>query len=120
MAELTTLFRPVGRRELDLICAGGFREFPPRLKGQPFFYPVITEEYANQIARDWNTKDELSGFRGYVLRFQIRTDFLEKFQIHVVGDAHHAEYWIPAADLQLFNEHIVGTIEVLREFAGDH
>jgi hypothetical protein len=38
----------------------------------------------------------------------------------VVGDAHHAEYWIPAADLQLFNEHIVGTIEVLREFTGDH
>lgn len=30
------------------------REFPPRLPDQPIFYPVLTEAYAVQIARDWN------------------------------------------------------------------
>jgi len=72
---VTTLYRPVGQSELDLIRASGFREFPPRLPEQPIFYPVLTEEYATQIARDWNTKDERSGFVGYVLRFDVRTEF---------------------------------------------
>jgi hypothetical protein len=66
--ELTILFRPVGQREYELIEATGFRRFPPRLPEQPFFYPVTNAEYATQIARDWNTKDEASGWTGYVLR----------------------------------------------------
>jgi hypothetical protein len=37
---------------MDLIRASGFRRFPPRLLEQPIFYPVLTEEYATQIARD--------------------------------------------------------------------
>jgi hypothetical protein len=32
------------------------RAFPPRLPEQPIFYPVTNEEYAKQIAKDWNTK----------------------------------------------------------------
>jgi len=62
--DTTILFRPVGQRELELIAANAFRAFPPRLAYQPMFYPVLTEEYAVEIARDWNTKDEASGFRG--------------------------------------------------------
>src|ERR1700690_2634556 len=116
MAELTTLYRPVGRSELELVRTSGFREFPPRLPAQPFFYPVINEEYATQIARDWNTKDASSGFTGYVLRFQLRTSFLRGYQQHIVGDSRHVEYWIPAADLPQLNENIVGMIEVLSEF----
>jgi hypothetical protein len=114
--KLTTLYRPVGQAELELVRASGFREFPQRLPAQPFFYPVVTEEYAIQIARDWNTKDEFSGFAGYVLRFRVRTNFLKDFQQHTVGDVHHVEYWIPAADLPRLNENIVGMIEVLLEF----
>ncbi|HZH29542.1 MAG TPA: hypothetical protein VEY11_02010 [Pyrinomonadaceae bacterium] len=52
----TTLRHPVGERELQLIRESGFREFPPRLPGQPIFYPVLNEEYAARIARDWNAK----------------------------------------------------------------
>jgi hypothetical protein len=44
--ETTTLFRPVGQKELELIEAAGWRRFPPRLFWQPIFYPVLTEEYA--------------------------------------------------------------------------
>jgi hypothetical protein len=50
--ETTTLYRPVGQGEFDLIKASGFRAFPPRLVDQPFFYPVLSEEYAAIIARD--------------------------------------------------------------------
>jgi len=110
------LFRPVGQTELDLIRASGFREFPPRLPAQPFFYPVANEDYAVQIARDWNTKDAVSGYVGYVLRFSVQTEFLSRYEIHTVGDSHHREYWIPASELYLFNEAIAGHIEVLLEF----
>jgi len=47
------LFRPVGQREYERIEAASFQRFPPRLPEQPFFYPVTSEEYATQIARDW-------------------------------------------------------------------
>jgi hypothetical protein len=116
--QLTTLYRSVGQAELDYIRASRFREFPPRLREQPIFYPVLTEAYATQIARDWSTKDERSGFVGYVLRFQVRAEFLHKYDVHVVGSAGYREYWIPAADLARFNENIVGEIEIVAEYRG--
>ncbi|XXT22624.1 hypothetical protein WME94_13810 [Sorangium sp. So ce429] len=69
----TTLYRPGGQAELDLIAASGHRRFPPRLPEQPIFYPVCNEEYATQIASRWNTAD---GKVGYVTRFAVRSDFL--------------------------------------------
>ncbi len=116
MAELSTLYRPVGQAEFELVRDSGFRSFPPRLSHQPIFYPVLDEQYATQIARDWNTKDETSGCVGYVLRFCVRTEFLSHYEIHVVGSSEHQEYWIPADDLQKLNENIVGPIEVVSEF----
>jgi hypothetical protein len=99
IAETITLFWPVGRKELDLIRDSGFRAFPPRLSTQPIFYPVLNEEYAIQIARDWNTKDAASGYAGYVTRFDVRRYFLEPYLVKTVGNATHQEYWIPAEDL---------------------
>jgi len=110
----TTLYRPVGQKELDLIRASCV--FPPRLPHQPIFYPVLNEDYAIQIARDWNTKDEASGYKGFVIRFQVKTAFLANYQIQQVGGKKHLEYWIPAEDLQAFNENIVGCLEVTHRF----
>jgi hypothetical protein len=108
----TTLFRPVGLRELALIWDSGMREFPPRLPHQPIFYPVANVEYATQIARDWNTKDEGSGFAGYVTQFAVPTSYLERFTPHTVGSSSHVEYWIPAEQLPAFNASIQGAISV--------
>jgi hypothetical protein len=113
--ETITLYRPVGTEELELIRQSGFHQFPPRLPGQPIFYPVLNEEYATQIARDWNAKNSNSGC-GYVTRFQVKASFLSAYQVHTVGSAIHKEYWIPAADLSKFNENIVGAIEVIAEY----
>jgi len=108
-----TLYRPTGEKELELIRAGGWRGFPPRLPEQPIFYPVLNQEYATQIARDWNTRD---GGRGYVLRFQVESDYLDRFPVQQAGARIHQEYWIPAEELEEFNRHIVGPIEIVREF----
>src|SRR3954462_14180329 len=99
----TTLYRPVGPRELELIAAGGYREFPPRLPDQPIFYPVLNEEYARQIARDWNVRD--SG-AGYVTRFVVRAEFVAHYAEQQVGASVHRELWIPAEDLAAMNQNI--------------
>jgi hypothetical protein len=113
--DATVLFRPVGTRELALIRESGYRAFPPRLAEQPIFYPVTNEDYAAQIARDWNTRD---GGIGYVTRFRVRRALLDRYQRRTVGASIHEEYWIPAEDLPDFNAALVGPIEVIAEFHG--
>jgi hypothetical protein len=55
--ETVTLWRPTGPEELELVAASGYRRWPSRIPGQPIFYPVLTEDYARRIARDWNVRD---------------------------------------------------------------
>jgi hypothetical protein len=74
--KTTPLYRPVGPKELALIEASGWKAFPPRLPDQPIFYPVMNEDYAVQIARDWNVRASGSG---YVTRFEVQTDFLSRY-----------------------------------------
>ena len=112
----TTLYRPVGQAELDLIAAAGWTAFPPRLAHQPIFYPVLAEEYAVQIARDWNTRDAASQNVGYVTRFRVDSGYLARFAVETVGSRAHRELWVPAEELDELNRHIVGRIEVIAEF----
>lgn len=113
--ETTILYRPVGSMELDLIRQSGFTAFPPRLPEQPFFYPVLNQEYATHIARDWNVKHN-DDHCGFVTRFRVSSSFLAKYPVQTVGGQLHQEYWIPAERLDEFNESIVGLIEVVAEF----
>jgi hypothetical protein len=118
MDQMTTvLFRPVGSLELELIRKSDFTAFPPRLPEQPIFYPVLHSEYAVQIARDWNAKHNEDRL-GYVLRFRVRSSYLERHVVHRVGDSIHEEYWIPAEELEEFNRNLVGPIEIIAEFRG--
>ncbi|MCA0454626.1 MAG: hypothetical protein LCI00_11705 [Chloroflexi bacterium] len=111
-----TLYRPIGQKEYELIQSAAFRAFPPRLPTQPIFYPVLNEGYAIQIARDWNTKDAASGYTGYVTRFDVNAEFLSAYPVQTVGNNTHQEYWIPADDLDLFNQNIIGAIQIIAEF----
>ena len=113
MDATVTLFRPTGPKELALVRESGFTKWPPRLPDQPIFYPVTNEEYAVEIARDWNVP--ASGY-GCVTRFQVRKEFMDQYKIQQVGAARHTEWWIPAEELDQLNENIVGLIEVIREF----
>ncbi len=116
VGEATTLWRPTGPEELALLAESNFRRWPPRLPEQPIFYPVLNEEYATQIARDWNTK--ASGV-GYVTRFDVESALLLSYDVHQVGGSKNLEYWIPAEELENFNDHIVGEVEVVAEFRPD-
>ncbi|MGO1002487.1 ADP-ribosylation/crystallin J1 [Lysobacter sp. CA196] len=112
-SDTITLYRPVGPEELALLRKSGFKRWPPRLPEQPIFYPVSNERYAAEIAERWNVKD--SGY-GAVTRFRVRADFMARYPLQKVGGEHHTEWWVPAEELEQLNDHIVGTIEVIREF----
>lgn len=111
--ETITLYRPIGPKELDLVAASGYKKWPPRLPGQPIFYPVTNEIYAREIAINWNVPE--SGI-GFVTRFEVRKSFMDQYETHQVGGADHTEWWIPAEDLDALNENIVGLIEVIGEY----
>lgn len=110
------LYRPVGIEELALVFDSGMRAFPPRLPEQPIFYPVTNFGYASQIARDWNTT---SGSKaGYVTTFAVDDDYVSRFERKIVGGREHEELWVPAEELDQFNSHIDGRIEVDAAYFG--
>ena len=108
-----TLWRPTGPQELALVEASGWRAWPPRLPEQPIFYPVLNEDYALRIARDWNVPASGAGF---VTRFELDAAFARRYPVRRAGGASILELWVPTGELEEFNRHIVGLIEVVHEF----
>ncbi|MGH8880564.1 MAG: hypothetical protein ACRD0P_24945 [Stackebrandtia sp.] len=109
----TTLWRPTGSRELDLVERAEWRAWPTRLADQPIFYPVLNEDYAIRIAREWNVP---AGGSGFVTKFHVDTSYARTLPTQRAGGADKLELWIPAERLAEFNEHLVGTIEVTHRF----
>jgi hypothetical protein len=101
---------------LRLIKAAGLRAFPPRLPEQPIFYPVTNFEYAEQIARDWNSKDHRHQHVGDVTEFDVLVEALLPYDEQQVGGSIHREFWILAERLDTFNEAILGKIRVIAEY----
>ena len=118
MTETVTMYRPVGSKELKLIEESDFKAYPPRLPDQPIFYPVLNEDYARQIAKDWNSRLN-DDKEGYVTRFNVRKDVADKYKPEVVGARMHEEIWVPAEELADFNAAIIGKIEIIAKYAKD-
>lgn len=98
---------------MELIEKLDFKGFPPRLPEQPIFYPVMNREYATQITKEWNV---LAYGVGYVTKFEVNSEYLKKFKIENVGGKIHNELWVPAEELEKFNQMIVSKIEVIGEY----
>jgi hypothetical protein len=116
--ETIKLYRPIGLTEMELIAENNYKTFPPRFEWQPIFYPVINQAYAEQIADEWNTRDEFSGYCGIVTAFQINVDFIKKYEVKNVGGIVHNELWIPSNELENFNNNIIGVIAIVNAFFG--
>ena len=110
------LYRPTGQKELDLIAESGWKAWPPRLPDQPIFYPVTTFDYAEKIARDWNSVQSAPENIGYVTRFEINEKMAAKYPLQLAGGRAHEELWVPAEDLHEFNTGIVGVIECIATY----
>ncbi len=111
------LYRPVGLLELGLVFDRGMKGFPPRLPEQPIFYPVTNFGYASQIARQWNATS--GNLAGYVTAFTVTDAYVSGFKRRIVGGREHEELWVPAEELEMFNNHIEGFIEVDAAYFGN-
>ena len=110
---MKTLFRPVNKVELDLIQASNWQAFPPRLPEQPIFYPVMNQAYATQITVEWN----LTAYgNGFVVAFDLPEDYLRQYPVQNVGGELHNEIWVPAEELDAFNQQIIGDIRVVEGY----
>jgi hypothetical protein len=110
------LYRPVGAGELAAIESLAWRRFPPRLAEQPIFYPVLNFDYAEQIARDWNSRHEPSHV-GYVLEFDVGDAVAQRYPVQTAGAANlHRELWVPAEELESFNDGIEGEIRLIATY----
>ena len=87
-----------------MIRLSGMRAFPPRLPDQPIFYPVLTEDYAIKIARDWNVPCKRHRIRQRVSRSGIEKEaFSASYEmLQEAGGRDHLEYLrVPAAKLSM-------------------
>lgn len=110
------LYRPTGLQELALLFRNDMRQWPPRLPDQPIFYPVLQQDYARQVARDWNTKYDACA--GFVTQFSVDDAYIQQYEVRQVGGQEHKELWIPAEELEHFNSQLTSPIVVLEAYFG--
>jgi hypothetical protein len=113
------LFRPIGANELGLIAKSGFRRFPPRLAENPAFSPVAAFDDARRVAELSKTQDKKSGFAGFVIRFEVADDYVQRLAARASGGPAPGEFEVPAGELENLNRHLVGRIEVVRRYFGE-
>lgn len=68
-----------------------------KITGAAYFYPVLNEKYATEIAAQWNVKYN-DDYKGYVTKFEIDDEYFLQFEVHVVGGEYHQELWVLAEE----------------------
>ncbi|MCK9923671.1 hypothetical protein MXD61_17645 [Frankia sp. AgPm24] len=53
---------------------------------------------------------------GFVTCFEVGTEFLSRHPIQQAGGQTILELWVPAEELDEFNAHIIGEIQVVHDF----
>src|SRR5947209_5011751 len=86
---------------------------PTRPPGTASAWPVLNQQYAVQFARDSNVP---AYGMAYVTAFDVRSAYLARFEVQNVGGELHNELWVPAEDLDEFNQNIVGCIRLTQTF----
>ncbi len=103
------LYRPTGLKELLLVRDAAWMAWPPRLPDQPIFYPVTTFDYAERIARDWNSVAKAPDNLGFVTKFEIDSETTGNYPVQVAGGQAHTELWVPAEELDKSARRRAGT-----------
>ena len=93
--------------------ASGWLAWPPRLREQPIFYPVLNEWYATKIAREWNVPHAGLGLCASSMWTPLS---LERSAGQQVGGRDLLELWVPAEELEELGAHIVGGIRLIARF----
>ncbi|WP_163832084.1 hypothetical protein [Spartinivicinus ruber] len=114
--KTTALFRPIGPEQFEALKNLGFSQIPSHVFGQKFFYPLLHESFAKQIAQEWYLPKH---GQAYVIRLEIASSYLEQFEVKRIGGPEHTEYRIPIEEQTNFSRELVGNIEIVAEYQQD-
>lgn len=101
---ITTLYRVIDDGELNALRALGFRKFPAC--GEAAFYPMLSRHFALESLR------QRPPGRQYLTQFKICAVYARSFEVQTLCGEVHDELWVPAEELPVFNEKIVGKISL--------
>ncbi len=108
------LYRPVTVQEYEAIAAKDFAGFPKQRNDRPLLTLLLSYEGAKQIARHLHTptgEDDV-----YVLSCMVDDAYIRQFPVQNAGDINRRALWLAAEETDIFNQHLIGKIQVVEHF----
>lgn len=112
------LYRPMDAEEYQALEARSFQAFPPRDEYKPIFTALLSEEGASQIARHMRISKQ-ADHTVYVVSFLVDDAYIRQYPVQHAHERNRRALWIPAEELEILNQHIIGDIRVLASYQID-
>ena len=112
------LYRPLNAEEYHEVEALQFQGFPPRTEEQPLFTALLSEEGASQIARHMRIAKQKENIV-YVVSFLVDDAYIRQFPVQHSDERNRRALWIPADEMEILNQHLIGSIRVLASYEID-
>lgn len=112
------LYRPMSAEEYKAVAAKEFRGFPPRTEEQPLFAALLSQTGAERIAKHMRI-EKRAEHTAYVVSFLVEDSFIRQFPVQHDDEPDYRAVWIPAEDVELLNQHLIGKIRMLERFTVD-
>lgn len=109
------LYRPLCADEYHEIEALKFQGFPPRSGEQPLFTALLSQEGASQIAKHMKVAKQTEP-TVYVVSFLVDDAYIRQFPVQHTEDRNRRALWIPADEMDILNQHLIGGIRVLASY----
>lgn len=109
LSETITLWAAIDAADFKQFAALNWRSFPPSRQDRLVF---LNKDFATTVARDLNAPRG----GGWVVEFELKRRFYEDYGFDEDNAHEHRDYRINAADVDRFNEAIVGDLKVVAEF----
>ena len=112
------LYRPLSAEDYRQIETLEFSGFPPRSDGQPLFTALLSREGAAGIARRMKIEKQAE-HTVYVVGFLVEDAYIRQFPVQNSDQPERSALWIPAEEIDILNQHLVGKIRMLDRFTID-
>ena len=113
------LYRPISADEYAAIKEKEFKGFPHRSAEQPLFTALLSQEGSIQIARRLRVDKQTESDMVYVVGFIAEDAYIRQFPVQHADDPERRALWIPAEEIDILNQHLIGKIRVLDSFEID-
>ena len=113
------LYRPILPDEYEQIESRRFEAFPPRPHQQPLFTALLSEIGAVEIARHMRV-DTAEEPIVRVVRFHVEDSYIRQFPVQNADSPERSALWLPAEEIDILNQHLIGKIDTLDAFCPDH